>query len=329
MNNQDNNHRVLVETKNVRRVKNAVRSAVTGNRILAVVADVGSGKTELFNHLAEFWLVHPNRFRVVTMKGWEMRASRISSIMRMLIETINPDAYVPQPIERLYKALEVELRTFCRKPDNHVILMVDEAQELSIQTLRDIKKIYEISGHGRDHLLSVVLFGKTHRKWTKVMESPELGFRMYFEFLDALGGDELIQIAEQRFGIKFSSKKVQDRFVSNLQFKSPLGLEFFSKIVRKSYDYDDGAEVLITEEMFIDISMIMIKQLMSMHKISTDEMAQFANKVIPGRSINRQRISEWRSGKLNDEKLSKDFHQVLQQLIVNRENDAIKRLAGE
>lgn len=330
MNSQESmSRRAPVETQNVRRVKNAVRETVTNNRILAIVADVGSGKTTLVNYLADFWQGYPSRFRVVTLKGFEMRMSRISSIMRLLIETVNPDAYVPQQIERMYHALSVELRHFCKKRDNRVILMIDEAQDLNYQTFRDIKKVYEIDGHGRDHLLSVVLFGKPHRKWDKILASEELGFRIHPEFLEKLNNEELLQIAEERFGIKFSSKRVRERFASAIRFKTPLGVEFFSRSVRREMGISDDTDALITDELIQKIPMLTIKHRLRQAGITQTEYAKFANNAIPHKSITRQRVSEYFNGQIADDKLAADLELAAEQLITSRENDARKRLSGE
>lgn len=317
-----------IETKNVRMVKNAVRNAVNNNNMIAVIGDIGSGKTTISNYLLDFWSAYPNRFRVVFIKGFDMRISRISSIMKLLIEKINPDAHIPTQIERIYDVLAYELKSFCTKKENRVILMIDEAQDLTLQTFKDIKKIHEISGNGRAHLLSVILFGKPHRKWDLLYGGPELGFRIQNVILEPLSAEELTQIAEEHFQLRFESSKVRERFVASMPYKTPLGVEHFAITVKKELGVDDDNEVMVTADMLSKIIMLTYKIRLKHAGGTQAGLAEFAAKV-SGKRISRQRVNEFLNDKLGDEELSREMTLLAEEYIKNLMQQKHRLVVGE
>ncbi len=318
-----------VETKNVRSVKNAVRTAVNNNRMMAVIAEIGSGKTTLFNYLSDFWSRYPNRFRVLTVKGFDMQTSRISAIMKLLIETISPDTHIPMQIERIYDTLAFELKKFTGKnQSNRVILMIDEAQDLRLQTFRDIKKLYEISGNGQDHLLSIIFFGKPHRKWDALYSSPELGFRIQDVILEALTAEELVQIAEERFKLKFENNKVKTIFVGSIAYKTPLSVEHFARSLRKELGVDDGEPALITQELVTRIPMLTYKFRFKQAGITQEVFAKYATQFL-GRSVPRQRVNEFVNGNLDSESLKKELSMVADSILQDNANQRRRQVVGE
>lgn len=317
-----------IETKNVRTVKNAVRTAVNNNRMTAVIAEIGSGKTTLFDYLSDFWRQHPSRFKVITIKGFDMKASRVSAIMKLLIEKINPDAHIPVQIERIYDVLTHELRAFCSKKENRVILMIDEAQDLNTQTFRDIKKLHEISGNGRAHLLSVILFGKPHRKWDLLYSSPELGFRIQDVILEALSADELVQIAEEKFSLKFESKKVRERFVASMPYKTPLGVEHFSLAIKKELGVDDDDTVMVTADLVARIIMLTYKIRLKQAGGTQGGFADFASSV-SSRKISRQRSNEFFNGKLDNAELNREMSLLAEEYLKHLSQQKRRLAVGE
>ncbi|HQO03406.1 MAG TPA: ATP-binding protein, partial [Spirochaetota bacterium] len=291
--------------------------------------DIGSGKTTMINHLAGFWEHNSHRFRVVKIEGFKMRDSRISSIMRELIVKINPSAQIPVQIERIYHALTDELRAFTRNRNNRVILMVDEAQDWNLQTFRDVKKIYEINGNGMEHLLSVVFFGKPHKKWNWILESEELGFRIDPIFLEKLDAEEMARLAEERFGLRFVSKRVKDRFVAAVMFRTPLGIEYFARSIKKELGLSEDQQAAVTEEIVLRVPMLSIRHRIRQAGGSMTGFAKFADTIIPHRKISIQRVSEFNNGKLDDEKLNSDLMLAGEEYIKTLETEKRRRIAGE
>lgn len=320
----------LIETQNVRAVKSAVKNAVQNNRIALVEAEVGSGKTTLFNHLAEYWEQYPHRFRIATIKGFDMRRSRASVIIRLLLSKLNPQADIPVSIEMMYKLLEQELRSFCKPGNNRVILMIDEAQDMPFQTFRDIKKIHEINGPGREHLISVILFGKQgDRKLKKYINTNELGFRTHYLLLNALNNEDLLKIAEQKYGLRFENTRVKERFGSTIQFKTPLGVEFFARALRNELGIEDSEPAIVTAELASKIPMITIKYKLHQAGITQAKAAAFVDKTIPNKKMSPQKMNELLNGKLNDAELERQATLALETMLNDLADNRHVRVSGD
>lgn len=320
---------VPVETQNVRAVKNAVRNAVNNNGMMAVVAEVGSGKTTMFNYLADYWNSNPQKFRVITVKAFESPLTKIGVIMRLMMESVNSDVQVPRGIERQYKVLTDELFRFTRNRTNRVILMIDEAQDLNLQTFMDIKKIHEIAGSGMKNMFSVILFGKPHRKWDKLYAGPEIGYRMNMILLEELTQEEILKIAEQRFTLHFDSDSVRKRFVSSVKYKTPLGIEFFAKALKAEAGLDESESAHVNAELVTRIPMLSLKIRARQAGIKQHEIAEAGRAVIKHKKVNEQRVSEFMNNKLDDEQLANDLTIVTEQLINSRLANNRRRISGK
>lgn len=304
----------LIETKNIRTVKSAVREAVNENGFLAVIADVGSGKTAIFNDLKNFWSSYPNRFSVVDLKEFKMKHSRISVIMELLILACDPGASVPQPVEKRYIMLRDVLRTTKKK----VILTTDEAQDFNFQTFRDLKKIHEIDSDEKENLFSIILFGKTDRQWNRVLAEPELGYRISFLPLDDLAGEEIIQIAEKRFKLSFQNERIKERFCARLPYKTPLGIKFAGDAIRMMKGLDKDSAVIVDAEAIQKLPYYTIKIQLKQLKLKQVDAMEYCKAVLPGRGVNNQRYSEFMNGKLENESLQEDLMLATESFIHHR-----------
>lgn len=308
-------NRVTVETQNVRAAKNAVRDCVNNNGFMAVIAEVGAGKTRLFNILTEHWEKYPHKFSVVKLRSFRQRAgnSRISSIMNELIRAIDPDTDIPRVIEQRYALLEDCLRS----SKKNIILIIDEAQDMSVQTFRDLKKIHEIDGD-RENLFSIILLGKTHRQWNHILKTPELGYRINCLKLEDLTSDEIIQIAEESFNLKFENQRVRDRFCSAVKYKTPLGVKFISNALRMQTGAGKTESFTVTSEIIKIVPYLTIKYRVRQANIKNVDIVETAQKALPHRKINKQRISELLNGHLDNDVLEGELTAVIESMISNQ-----------
>jgi ABC-type dipeptide/oligopeptide/nickel transport system ATPase subunit len=305
-------------------IKNAVRDTVNHNGFLAVIAEIGSGKTRICSELVDFWKQYPQKFAVVKMHGFRHKYSRISAVMQLLFEEIKPGVDISAfMIEKKYQALGDVLR----ETKKRVILVVDEAQDFNHQTFRDLKKIHEITGGGLKHLFSIILFGKTDRKWKQVFSTPELGFRIKHVSLDDLTQEEIIAIAEKSYLLTFQNERVKESFARQIQFKTPLGIEFASNSIRNQYGLDDEQKALVTQEIMQKLPFFTIKYQFKLLGIKQKDFAQYANEMGSSKKINEQRASEFFGGKLNDDKLENELQGYAMSLINNRFNQKSVRQA--
>ena len=288
----------LVETKNVKEVKTAVRKTLTDNGFLSVIADVGSGKTTIYNHLCDFWSARQHDFSVVEIKSFKQINSRIGIIMKLLLAKIDPELHIPGDAESRYHALEQALRHAYRS-GRKVVLIVDEAQDLNMQTMRDLKKIHEIDGFGQDHLFSIILFGKTHRQWDRISELPELGYRIRRVLLSRLTNAEIILFAEQRFNVSFKDNKSAEKFASLVTVKTPLGVYHTANAIRWHRGLEDGEKIQINMEDLKSLAVISKPYRIAQAGAKQKQLEEKIHELYPDKKVNRQRISEWQNGRMD------------------------------
>ena len=318
----------IIETANVKAIKNSIRHTVDKNGMMAVVAEIGSGKTTMFDYLDEYWKSHPDKFRVVTVKSFDSPFTKIGIIMRFLLEALNPSIHIPRGNERMYKLLEAELRKYAKK-NFKIILMIDEAQDLRYQTYYDIKKIHEITGNGMKNLLSVIMFGKPSRKWDRLYAGPEIGYRMDITFLEQLNEEEIVRIAEKKHNIRFATDKVRKRFCGSLQYKTPLGIKFFSEALKREMGIGLDESLYIDAELVIKIQTITTKIRLKHAGITQQQLADYARKVSPSKKYNPQRISEWLNGKIPpDDEVARELELIAEQIIANTYNVRRGKISG-
>ena len=319
----------MIETTNTKTIKNAVRHTVDKNGMMAVVAEIGSGKTTMFDYLEEHWRSHPDKFRIVTVKSFDSPYTRAGIIMRFLLEALNPSTHIPRGNERMYKLLEAELRKFSKK-NFKIILMIDEAQDLRNQTYFDIKKIHEIAGNGMSHLLSVIMFGKPSRKWDRLYAGPEIGYRMDITFLEQLNEEEIVKIAETKHSINFESDRVRKRFCSILQYKTPLGIEYFSNALKREVGVALDDPLYIDSNLIIKIPTITLKIRLKQAGITQQQYADYARQVSPSKKYNLQRISEFLNGKIPpDNDTAKELTLIAEQMLANKYNTRRGQISGD
>jgi len=320
---------MIIETANVRAVKNAVRQTVNKNGMMAVVAKVGSGKTTMFDYLEDYWKKHPDKFRVVTVKSFDSPNTKIGILMRFLLESMNPDVHIPRGNERMYKLLAEELRKYAKK-NFKIILMIDEAQDLRNQTFFDIKKIHEITGNGMDHLFSVIFFGKDSRRWDKLWEGPEIGYRMNVTVLEDLTQEEIVKIAEEKYGIQFESDRVRKRFCAVLPFKTPLGIKYFSESLKREIGISVDEPVYINAELVIKIPTMTQKMRLRQAGMTQQQFADFCRRVSPNKKYNPQRISEYFNGKYppEDDPIGRELYHLAEQAIADAYTIRRKKISG-
>lgn len=313
----------IVETANIRAVKNAVRRTVAENGLMAVVAEVGSGKTTMFNYLAQWWESNPDKFRLIKIKSFDSRYTKIGIIMRFMLETLSPQSKVPSGNERRYEELAVLLRRYAQKRFK-IILMIDEAQDMRLQTFLDIKKIHEIACEDKEHLFSVILLGKSaSKKWHALLDSPELGYRMDVTFMEPLIEEDLVKIAEEKYLIRFENTALRKRFCNSLAYKTPLGVEYFAKAVRRELGIASDEQADVTPELLLRIPMLTQKLQLRQAGVTQAELADYCRKVSASRKYNSQRISEYLNGKLSPEDaMHQELYAMTEQFIANAYNKA-------
>jgi type II secretory pathway predicted ATPase ExeA len=194
----------------VRYVRAALAQVATSETFLAIVGESGAGKSTLRRDLVD--RIGRDNLPVVVIepymqgsedteaKGKPLRATDIAAA---IIRTIDPMATIRQTAEARFAQLHRVLRDSRRAGNRHVLIM-EEAHTLSIWTLKQLKRIYELED-GFQRLLSIVLIGQTELGLKLAENRPdvrEVVQRCEVVYLDPLDAhlEEYLQHRLQRVG---------------------------------------------------------------------------------------------------------------------------------
>lgn len=231
----------FVNTKNTDTIVRLAKEAVKTNSWLVVEGEVGDGKTFMFNQIKSLLEAKKNKHIIVNAGPvWESSISGISIpfIARHMIRAIRPAENIPGNQNERYFRLR-DLLLWVEEQNRKVVLVIDEAQALRWSGFRDLKKLWELSSANQSHLFSIIMFMKPETRLSGILDSPEIGHRVFSFRSKPLTRVELLSIAEQGFNIKFpqgkTGEKTKELFYSNLSSKNPLSVENLIKAISFSY----------------------------------------------------------------------------------------------
>ena len=153
---------------NTRYVREAIYMTAKHGGMLAVVGESGSGKSTLRRDFLD--RVKRESLPIVAIEPYIIsmdddrrgKPLRADHIVEAVIYTLAPTRRVPRSQESRYRLLHKVLKESARAGNRHV-LVIEEAHDLHGQTLKHLKRFFELED-GFDRLLSIVLFGQTELK---------------------------------------------------------------------------------------------------------------------------------------------------------------------
>lgn len=148
------------ETDHHRQMVADLKAAITGGRLIALTAIIGSGKTALARQLRESL---ENEGRVTVSRALSLEKVKITAplLISALFYDLSTDK-LPR-ISSQTERRERDLVELFRKAKRPVMLMVDDAHDLHANTLKSLKRLIELAQEGGGQL-SVVLLGHPRLK---------------------------------------------------------------------------------------------------------------------------------------------------------------------
>lgn len=140
-----------------RYVLEAMLQTAKAGGITAVVGESGSGKTTLRKLLQHRVAREGQSIRLIFPHTLDKTKLSTGSICTAIVKDIEPDATVRSSLEAQARQVKEVLLRSARAGFKH-LLMIEEAHDLSIQTLKYLKRFHEIeSDDGFGRVLSIVL----------------------------------------------------------------------------------------------------------------------------------------------------------------------------
>lgn len=145
-----------------RYIREAMRSTAKHGGFLAVVAESGAGKTVLRRDLVDFVQRDSQLIVLIQPRLIDKGTMTAGGICEAIIDDLRPGEKVKRSLEGKARQVEKLLKDSSRAGNVHALL-IEEAHDLSIQTLKFLKRFWELED-GFKKLLSIILVGQPELK---------------------------------------------------------------------------------------------------------------------------------------------------------------------
>lgn len=140
-------------------VEAMIQTALVGG-ITAAIGESGSGKTTLRKLLQNRIARDRQNIRLIFPQTFDKKKLNTTAIAQAIVADIEPDTVFKQKLEGIARQVREALLRSARSGFKHV-LMIEEAHDLSIDTLKYLKRFNEIeSEDGFGKVLSIVLIAQ-------------------------------------------------------------------------------------------------------------------------------------------------------------------------
>ncbi len=199
-------------------VRSALYDAAVNGNFLAIVGESGSGKSILLLELEErlkalgdeVTLIKPHTLSMSSAPGGKML--RAGHIAEAVINSLSPKASIPSSPEMRYRKMH-KLLIESREAGRKHCLIIDEAHDLHPQTLKALKRFWELRD-GMKRLLSIILTGQT--ELGRLLGNTAADVREVVQRCDVLSLPALDNIGEfLRFRFRRSGLDLADYFTSD------------------------------------------------------------------------------------------------------------------
>lgn len=142
----------------IRYVRESMFNNAKHGGLLAVIGDSGSGKSTLRKDLLERVAKDSEKIRVIFPRVVDKTRLNAGSICEAIIKDLQPESKLPQSLESKARSVEKMLKDSASSGNRHVII-IEEAHDLTIQTMKLLKRFYEIED-GFKKLVSIIMVGQ-------------------------------------------------------------------------------------------------------------------------------------------------------------------------
>lgn len=152
-----------------RYIREAMFTTAKHGGLLAVCGESGAGKSVLRRDMLARIARDGHAIRVIFPQSIDKKKMTASNIAEAIIKDLQPNASVRNSLEAKARQIKEVLMSSSRAGNTHVLL-IEEAHDLSIDTLKYLKRFYEVEDVFK-RLLSIILVGQPELRTELLDES--------------------------------------------------------------------------------------------------------------------------------------------------------------
>jgi type II secretory pathway predicted ATPase ExeA len=164
----------------IQTIVNKVKDAILNHRFIAVIGDVGTGKTLLKQRVAAE-LAEDNRARLLYPELLAMEDLTVQNIAHALLVELGqtPKRDKTDRVKQLKRVL-----TDLQQEGVEVAMLIDECHRLEGKVVSSLKNFWELSNGSISRLLGVILFGQPKFKDERLREADYREIRLRIKVID-------------------------------------------------------------------------------------------------------------------------------------------------
>lgn len=155
-------HEDVFLSPDARYIRESLYQAAKSGGFLAVIGESGAGKSVLRRDLIDRIVREDAQVTIISPVIPDKTKLTASSIMDAIIFDLNPEAHAKRSHEAKARQMQKLLENSSRAGNSHC-LIIEEAHDLSLPTLKQLKRFWELED-GFKRLLSIVLIGQPELK---------------------------------------------------------------------------------------------------------------------------------------------------------------------
>lgn len=257
---------MFIETENAKRTLNFCNSIIKKNQWGMIYGDAGIGKTSIKNEL--FKRLKEDKTQVVKLNSLYSTPMSIGVIISSLLTELLPGEKIPRDINVRQAVLQNALARKISE-NKRVTVVVEEAQNLHPNVIRDLKILHEMQTMGQENLFSILFFGKPSVRFDMLVAHREIRDRISMRQMTLPLDEEVVLIAEECFKLKFDSADIKAKFV-DVTKKFPVTI----KAVANTLWRLDGFDGVVTVENLKAADVASLKSELKELKITNRELAK-------------------------------------------------------
>ena len=214
----------VVQTNNIKNATKIATNTVRTCGMMVISGKPGIGKSTfrslLVNKLEEdgHTIVYYIPFRKV--------GTQTNAILGAIYESLFPEQHIPANENKKMRDVRKVIN-----PNNVPVVIMDNMQNLDLQTIREIKIIWEELKY-----ISIMFFLKNDTKILNLLDKVEIGQRVNKYSFKDLTPAEVEKIAIEVHGLEFEDEITKTRFLTS-SGKNPLTIKHLSELIKEQEDY--------------------------------------------------------------------------------------------